>query len=245
MPAEWEPHEATWLGWPHELTDWPGKFAPIPWAFAEIVRHLSQVERVYLLVENREAESRVRNILKKSGANLSAVDFPVYPPIAVGCATQAPSAHRILLASCLHPLALQRLGQVRQSQRKMPSSFPRPTKIEAPPLAPAMRTGRRVVPGAGALTSTAAASAHNRRMPPQPKRRAQSRIRARGLRRKSSKLSRRRNVLWLKWHRRRRHPRPRHDDPGKICRSTTVRFTVVENDSNDATTPRSRKISPS
>lgn len=75
MPAEWEPHEATWLAWPHELTDWPGKFAPIPWAFAEIVRHLSQVERVYLLVENRAAESRVRTILKKSGANLSAVDF--------------------------------------------------------------------------------------------------------------------------------------------------------------------------
>ena len=75
MPAEWEPHEATWLGWPHEVTDWPGKFAPIPWAFAEIVRHLSQVERVYLLVENRATESRVRTILKKSGANLDAVDF--------------------------------------------------------------------------------------------------------------------------------------------------------------------------
>ncbi|HKV60866.1 MAG TPA: agmatine deiminase family protein [Candidatus Acidoferrum sp.] len=75
MPAEWEPHEATWLGWPHELTDWPGKFAPIPWAFAEIVRHLSQVEHVYLLVENRESESRIRTILKKSGANLDAVDF--------------------------------------------------------------------------------------------------------------------------------------------------------------------------
>ncbi|MHB8502854.1 MAG: agmatine deiminase family protein [Candidatus Acidiferrales bacterium] len=75
MPAEWHPHEATWLSWPHELTDWPGKFAPIPWAFAEIVRHLSQVERVYLVVENREAESRVGAILKKSGANLSAVDF--------------------------------------------------------------------------------------------------------------------------------------------------------------------------
>ena len=75
MPAEWESHDATWLGWPHELTDWPGKFAPIPWAFAEIVRHLSKVERVYLLVENRETESRVRTILKKSGANLDAVDF--------------------------------------------------------------------------------------------------------------------------------------------------------------------------
>ena len=75
MPAEWEPHEATWLGWPHELTDWPGKFAPIPWAFAEIVRHLSQVERVYLLVENRAAESRVRAMLKNSGESLGAVDF--------------------------------------------------------------------------------------------------------------------------------------------------------------------------
>lgn len=75
MPAEWETHEATWLGWPHELTDWPGKFAPIPWAFAEIVRLLSQVEKVYLLVENRDAESRVRTILKKSGANLPAVNF--------------------------------------------------------------------------------------------------------------------------------------------------------------------------
>ena len=79
MPAEWELHEATWLGWPHELTDWPGKFAPIPWAFAEIVRHLSCVESVFLLVENHAAESRVRAILKKAGANLDAVDFFAVP----------------------------------------------------------------------------------------------------------------------------------------------------------------------
>jgi agmatine deiminase len=75
MPAEWEPHAATWLGWPHELTDWPGKFSPIPWAFAEIVRHLSQVERVYLLVESLASEKRVKVILKKAGANLDSVDF--------------------------------------------------------------------------------------------------------------------------------------------------------------------------
>jgi len=75
MPAEWEPHEGTWLGWPHELTDWPGKFAPIPWAFAEIVRHLARVERVFLFVENRESESRVRTLLKKSHANLENVTF--------------------------------------------------------------------------------------------------------------------------------------------------------------------------
>ena len=75
MPAEWESHEATWLGWPHELTDWPGKFAPIPWVYAEIVRHLARVERVFLLVEDREAEERARGVLEKSGVQMDAVEF--------------------------------------------------------------------------------------------------------------------------------------------------------------------------
>jgi agmatine deiminase len=75
MPAEWEPHHATWLSWPHERSDWPGKFPAIPWAFAEIVRLLASVERVYLLVENAAAEKQVRSLLKKSGTNLNAVDF--------------------------------------------------------------------------------------------------------------------------------------------------------------------------
>jgi agmatine deiminase len=75
MPAEWEKHEATWLGWPHELTDWPGKFAPIPWAFAEMVRLLSNVERVFLLVQDATAEKRARVILEKAGAGLEKVEF--------------------------------------------------------------------------------------------------------------------------------------------------------------------------
>jgi agmatine deiminase len=79
MPAEWEPHEATWIGWPHELTDWPGKFAPIPWVYGEIVRHLARVERVRILVENAVAESKARAVLKKSGADLAAVDFSRVP----------------------------------------------------------------------------------------------------------------------------------------------------------------------
>jgi agmatine deiminase len=79
MPAEWAAHEGTFLGWPHELTDWPGKFAPIPWAFSEIVRHLARVERVYLLVEDRAAESRVQLILKKSRVHLDNVQFMRVP----------------------------------------------------------------------------------------------------------------------------------------------------------------------
>jgi agmatine deiminase len=75
MPAEWEPHAATWLAWPHEKSDWPGKFAPIPWLYGEIVRHLARVERVRILVENAEAERAVRKILKSCHADLAAVEF--------------------------------------------------------------------------------------------------------------------------------------------------------------------------
>lgn len=75
MPAEWEPHEATWLAWPHEKSDWPGKFAPIPWLYGEIVRLLARVERVRILVEHLDAEHGVRRILKKCGVNLHAVEF--------------------------------------------------------------------------------------------------------------------------------------------------------------------------
>ena len=75
MPAEWEPHEATWLSWPHEKTDWPGKFAPIPWVYAEIVRNLARVERVRILVRDRAEEKAAKRILKKSGADLEGRGF--------------------------------------------------------------------------------------------------------------------------------------------------------------------------
>src|ERR1700686_232125 len=79
MPAEGEPHAATWLAWPHERTDWPGKFAPIPWVYAEVVRHLARVERVRILVQDREEKKKARRILAASGADLAAVDFFVVP----------------------------------------------------------------------------------------------------------------------------------------------------------------------
>jgi agmatine deiminase len=79
MPAEWEPHEATWLAWPHEKSDWPGKFAPIPWLYGEIVRQLARVERVRILVQDRDAEESARKILKKCHAGLAAVEFFHHP----------------------------------------------------------------------------------------------------------------------------------------------------------------------
>ncbi len=63
MPAEWEPHTATWLAWPHNRTDWPGKFEPIPYVYAEIVRHLVRAERVELIVKDEAAEQSAREVL--------------------------------------------------------------------------------------------------------------------------------------------------------------------------------------
>src|SRR5206468_9657652 len=75
FPAEWEPHAATWLAWPHYHEDWPGKFQPIPWVYAEIVRHLSQVEAVHILVNNTDAENRAIGHLRRAGANLARLHF--------------------------------------------------------------------------------------------------------------------------------------------------------------------------
>ena len=63
MPAEWERHEATWIAWPHNRSDWPGKFETVPWIYAEIVRHLARAERVNILVENETAEAKARALL--------------------------------------------------------------------------------------------------------------------------------------------------------------------------------------
>ena len=66
MPAEWEPHQATWIAWPHNRADWPGKFEPILWVYAEIVRHLARVEQVNILVDDEAAEAKARKILVRS-----------------------------------------------------------------------------------------------------------------------------------------------------------------------------------
>ena len=79
MPAEWDRHEATWLAWPHNPDDWPGKFQAIPWVYAEIVRILSAQEKVHILVKDVKAEERARSILDRAGAKLNQVSFHRWP----------------------------------------------------------------------------------------------------------------------------------------------------------------------
>lgn len=75
LPAEWERHEATWLGWPHNKSDWPGKFAPIPWVYAGIVRRISAGEKVRILVESKEHEKQALSVLKSANVDTANVEF--------------------------------------------------------------------------------------------------------------------------------------------------------------------------
>jgi agmatine deiminase len=79
MPAEWAPHESTWLAWPHFRSDWPGKFDPIPWVYAEIIRNLSRHEPVDLIVNNADAEKRARRILKLANTLNKNIRFHRWP----------------------------------------------------------------------------------------------------------------------------------------------------------------------
>lgn len=79
MPAEWGPHAATWLAWPHYKLDWPGKFEPIPWVYAEIIRYLSRRERVELIVKDATAERTARKTLKRAHALNENVRFHRWP----------------------------------------------------------------------------------------------------------------------------------------------------------------------
>jgi agmatine deiminase len=78
MPAEWELHEATWLAWPHYHGDWPGKFEPIPWVYAEIIRNLVRYERVELIVNDAASEKKARRLLERADA-LRNVRFHRWP----------------------------------------------------------------------------------------------------------------------------------------------------------------------
>ncbi len=73
--AEWEPHAATWIAWPHNQEDWPGKFGPIPWVYCDIVKHLSRAERVCILVQDAASEQEAAAMLQRTGVDGHQIRF--------------------------------------------------------------------------------------------------------------------------------------------------------------------------
>ena len=128
MPAEWEPHAATWLAWPHYHGDWPGRFEPIPWVYAEIVRNLARHERVQLIVNNAATERQARKLLDKANALSPSVRFHRWPTNRAwlrdsGCIFVTPAGQPRAAVptqtpgrgqTCGNQIPLQRVGQILQ-----------------------------------------------------------------------------------------------------------------------------------
>lgn len=91
MPAEWAPHAATWLAWPHHEPDWPGKLAPIPWVYAEIVRVLQQHERVEILCHDETVREDARRKLAAHGCDPAGHRLHLVPSDRVWLRDSAPT----------------------------------------------------------------------------------------------------------------------------------------------------------
>ena len=79
IPAEWERHEATWLAWPHNPTDWPRKLSAVRWVYGEMVRKIGPGEIVRLLVNSKSAENAARRTLAQAHADVARVEFLIHP----------------------------------------------------------------------------------------------------------------------------------------------------------------------
>ena len=75
LPAEWEQHEATWLGFPHNTNDWPGKFPPIKWVYGEIIKFITRGEKARILVQSKEHKAKAESVLKSIGVDFNRVEF--------------------------------------------------------------------------------------------------------------------------------------------------------------------------
>ncbi len=116
MPAEWEKHEATWLGWPHNSTDWPGKLDTIRWVYGEMVRKIAAGEIVRILVRHKAEAKLARRYLKQAGANLKNIQFVVHPTNRGWTRDTGPIFVRRLLPSPLTPLPSDGRGEQQRTR---------------------------------------------------------------------------------------------------------------------------------
>ena len=92
MPAEWEPHRATWISWPHHEPDWPGKLGPIPWVYAEIARVLAEHETVEILCHDEDVRDAASEALEAHHARRDRIRLHVVPTDRVWLRDSAPTA---------------------------------------------------------------------------------------------------------------------------------------------------------
>ena len=122
LPAEWETHEATWLGWPHNKSDWPGKFTSIPWVYAEIVRRISREEKVRIIAESKDHEKQTRVVLKSANVDLTNVEFFILKTDRGWTRDSGPALHKKSRWNRAGQFQIQRLGKISRLQKRQKTS---------------------------------------------------------------------------------------------------------------------------
>lgn len=91
FPAEFAPHDATWLSWPHKEASWPGKIDSIYPAYSLFVKYLAQSERVCINVNDEAMRAFALAQLQKAGVDLQQVEFFLHPTNDAWCRDHGPA----------------------------------------------------------------------------------------------------------------------------------------------------------
>lgn len=158
LPAEWEPHEATLLAFPHEGRDWPGKYGAVKWAFVEIIRKVVLHETVLLVVKSREHRDRVRAMLEQAHADTGCVRFVVLNTNRGWMRDSGPVVVR-RADGTREALQFRFNGWAKYSNHRLDGGVP-PAVAQSLrlPLTPVVRNGRPVVLEGGAIDGNGAGS---------------------------------------------------------------------------------------
>ena len=152
LPAEWEPHEATWLAWPHNRRDWPGRMGAIPWAVADVAKKIAGGEAVRMMVRDAAEERRARGHLARQGVDLSRVRFHRIPTDRFWTRDAGPIAlrRRGRPGLAVAGFAFNAWAKYRDCRRDARVAE-RAARAVGLPLVPVERDGRRVVLEGGAV----------------------------------------------------------------------------------------------
>lgn len=105
FPAEFHPHTATWLSWPHKEASWPGKIHTIFPYYSLFVKYLADSEKVRINVADEAMKAFATGHLLQAGVNMQNVEFFFHPTNDAWCRDHGP-------AFLLNPAAEQKKAVV-------------------------------------------------------------------------------------------------------------------------------------
>lgn len=91
FPAEWHPHEATWLSWPHNPATWPGKIEKVYPAYTKFIKLIAEGEKVRINVNNRLMAQNAADLIAETGADMDQITFYENPTNDAWCRDHGPA----------------------------------------------------------------------------------------------------------------------------------------------------------